>query len=192
MAAKRKSASKGKSTKKASAKAKKRSSARSTTRRSSTTQFSDLDKLRSLIELMSSNEVTEVEIAEGPSSIRIRRGSTDPVVSYQAAPISAPPLARPSAEVASDNAAPASEDPDLITLRSPMVGSFYRAPAPESPPYVKEGDRVDAETAVCIIEAMKVMNEIKAETEGQIVEILVENGEAVEFDQPLFTVRKSG
>jgi acetyl-CoA carboxylase biotin carboxyl carrier protein len=80
-------------------------------------------------------------------------------------------------------------DPNLTELTSPMVGTFYRAPSPESPPYVTEGDRVSKDAVLCIVEAMKVMNEIKAEHSGEIVEILVENGEAVEFGQPLILIR---
>jgi acetyl-CoA carboxylase biotin carboxyl carrier protein len=89
-------------------------------------------------------------------------------------------------------AAPPAKDANIHEFKSPMVGTFYRAPSPESPPYVTEGDRVSKEAVLCIIEAMKVMNEIKAEISGEIVEILVENGEAVEFGQPLFLIRTSG
>ena len=91
----------------------------------------------------------------------------------------------------SEAAAPARDPAEVHEIKSPMVGTFYRSPSPDSEPFVAEGQRIAAETVVCIIEAMKVMNEIRAECRGEVVEILVENGEPVEFGQPLFLVKTS-
>lgn len=126
----------------------------------------EIEYIKNLIELMAANDLSRVEIREGETHILLRRGQA--VVSMSAAP------------------APDSANEKLI--RSPMVGTFYTAPDPESPPFVKVGDQVSPDTVVCLIEAMKVYNEIKAETSGRITRILVSNAQAVEFDQPLFAV----
>lgn len=131
--------------------------------------------------------LTEFEIEEKDLKLRICRSSGEPTVvmaqpqqavAQQAAPAPAP--AAPAAE--------SQPQPEGNVIKSPMVGTFYSAPNPESPPFVQSGDSVHAESVVCIIEAMKVMNEIKAETSGKITEVLVKNGESVEYGQPLFRV----
>ncbi|MCG3179067.1 MAG: hypothetical protein BIFFINMI_01398 [Phycisphaerae bacterium] len=109
----------------------------------------------------------------------------------QVAPVAAPAVhlpAAPAAGAAAAQAAAAAQD-DLVAITSPMVGTFYAAPSPDDPPFIKTGDNVDEETVVCIVEAMKVMNEIKAEVRGTIAKILVNNGEAVEYGQPVFMVK---
>lgn len=148
-------------------------------------------ELKKIVELIKSNDVAEFEMQDGEFRISAKmKGAEAPVVVAQAAagPVlpAAPAAAVPAAADAAPAAAPAG--PKGETIDSPMVGTFYTAPSPESPAFVKLGDSVDADTTVCIVEAMKVMNEIKAEKKGKIVSILVDNGEAVEFGQPLFEI----
>ena len=144
----------------------------------------DLSKVKELIELMIENDLIEVEIADGKNKIALKRPGANAPVITQAQMAPAPVAAAPAA------AAPvAKEDDGLAEIVSPMVGTFYSAPSPDSDPFIKVGDDVTPETVVCIIEAMKVMNEIKAETSGTITEILCKPGQALEFDQSLFKVR---
>jgi acetyl-CoA carboxylase biotin carboxyl carrier protein len=145
----------------------------------------DLERLTALMRLMDENDLAELEVESGEFKVRLRkRGAT-------AAPTAAPPVLPPPAAARPAGPSPAAPAEDLIEITSPMVGTFYRAPAPDADPYVRVGDLVHEDTVICVIEAMKVMNEIKAETEGAIVEVKVDNGEAVEFGQVLFTVRPS-
>jgi len=150
-------------------------------------QEKDLQRVKELIELMKANDLVEIEIAEGDSKIHLKRpGGVQAHAVYSAAPAPVVAAAAPAAPVA---AAPAVQDASLLLIKSPIVGTFYQAASPDSPPYVKVGQKVDPDTAVCIIEAMKVMNEIKAELSGSIVEICCKDGQAVEFGQVLFKVR---
>ena len=157
----------------------------------------DIPSIERLIQLMTDNDLLEVEVRNGPDrSVRLSRRAPDaaPVVISGHAP-AAYGAQRAAAETVGPPAPPEGADRlggDVLEFVSPMVGTFYRAPTPESAPYVMAGDRVNSESVLCIIEAMKVMNEIKAEVEGEIIDILVENGEAVEFGQPLFLIRKPG
>jgi acetyl-CoA carboxylase biotin carboxyl carrier protein len=144
----------------------------------------DLDEIKQLIDLMNANDLQEVEVQEEGKSIRHRKTEAKEVVAIPAPPAAA---VRP-AEVASPEIRP-SED-GMVRIPSPMVGTFYRAPNPDADPFVEVGDQIQADTVVCIIEAMKVMNEIRAEVEGALQEILVANGEAVEYGQPLFVVKR--
>jgi acetyl-CoA carboxylase biotin carboxyl carrier protein len=152
----------------------------------------DLKAIKQVVELMKRSELSEFELEEEGFKLRLtRKGSEAPQVIQAVAPVAAPaaqPLA--SAAPAATESAPA-EDPNLSTITSPMVGTFYAAASPDSPSFVKVGQKTDADTVVCIIEAMKVMNEIQAELSGTIVECLVENGQAVEYGQPLFKVKKA-
>ena len=150
----------------------------------------DIRKVKKLIELLESSDIAEIEIKEGEESVRISRGSsTAPApITYQAppapaaAPAPAPSAAAPAAESA---AAPAS---DANAIKSPMVGTFYRSPSPSSPAFVEVGTHVKAGDPVCIVEAMKMMNQIEADQAGVVEAILVEDGEPVEFDQPLIRI----
>jgi acetyl-CoA carboxylase biotin carboxyl carrier protein len=149
----------------------------------------DARELKKIVQIMNDNDLAEVEIEEEGKRLRIRKQDAPgapPVVAAAPAPA---PAAAPAAEPAPAAEAPA-EEPGLHVITSPMVGTFYRAPSPDAEPYVEVGVRVNAESVVCILEAMKVMNEIKAECAGEIAEICVQNGEAVEFGQALFKVRK--
>ena len=152
----------------------------------------DVQNFGTLMELMSTHDVSEVDIRRGDVRIRLRRGA---LVAAAPAPVAAAaaPAARPApaAEAAAPTAAAASDENKAL-IKSPMVGTFYTASSPDAPAYVKVGDRVGPETAVCIVEAMKVFNEIPAEISGKITAVLVENGAPVEFNQPLFEVDTRG
>jgi acetyl-CoA carboxylase biotin carboxyl carrier protein len=154
--------------------------------------FTDNKRVRDLIKLMADNDLTEIELVEDKSTIRLKRDPASvaavpmPVPAAAAAPAHAPaPAAVPAA------AAPAAAKPPAAgeAIKSPMVGTFYAAAGPDSLPFVKVGSHVDKDTVVCIIEAMKVFNEIKAETTGTIAKVLVQNGQGVEFNQPLFLLK---
>jgi acetyl-CoA carboxylase biotin carboxyl carrier protein len=148
----------------------------------------DVRRVRRLAELMNEHKLVQIDLRQGGNCIRIRREAEPPAAPAQHRP--PPAAAEPAA--ARDIAKPAAPaepvDEHLKMIRSPMVGTFYAAPDPESHAYVKVGDMVDRETTVCIVEAMKVFNEIPAEVAGKIVAVLVENGEPVEYGQPLFKV----
>lgn len=153
-----------------------------------------LTELQRLIELMVEKDVVEVEIEETGTRWRVRR--KDPQSMAFAAPANlGMAMAAPGSGVAmpAHNTAaasvPAAKEPQGEVFKSPMLGTFYRAASPEAEAFAKPGDRVNADTTLCIIEAMKVMNEIKAEREFEIVEVLVKNGDPVEFGQPLFLIR---
>ena len=148
----------------------------------------DLEKLRQLIELMEKHGLNEVSLRRGEEQWRLRRGGRpEPVV--MAAPVQSAPLPVPVAPAASV-AAPAVDTSDRgIEIKSPTVGTFYSSPTPEEPPFVQVGAKVSSETIVCLIEAMKVFNQIPAEVSGTISAVLVKNGDAVEFGQPLFRVK---
>jgi acetyl-CoA carboxylase biotin carboxyl carrier protein len=151
----------------------------------------DVRKVRRLVVLMKEHDLSEIEIQQGETRIQLRRGAA-PNMSAAAVPAPVAPVAVPAAEpAAKPDAAPAS-DSSFLLIRSPMVGTFYAAPDPESPPYVKIGDHVGPETTVCTVEAMKVFNQIPAEVSGKIMAALVDNGETVEFNQPLFKVDPRG
>ena len=161
----------------------------------------DIRKLKELIRLMVENELTEIDLKDEKETVSLRReGSQAPVVQVSPTP-SAPPAApapamasAPAPAPTAAAAAPASEPSpadtsNLEQITSPMVGTFYSAAKPESPAFAKVGDTVTADTTVCIVEAMKIFNEIKAEQSGVIEKVLVSNGDSVEFGQALFLVR---
>ena len=149
----------------------------------------DVKKVRRLVELMKEHDLAEIDLRQGEQRIRLRRGAEATVSGGGSVAYQPPPSAPVSSGAASPAAPPAGEDVNLQVIKSPMVGTFYSAANPESPPFVKVGDHVGPETVVCIIEAMKVFNEIPAEVSGQIAAVLVENGAPVEFNQPLFKVQ---
>lgn len=154
----------------------------------------DVRRIRRLVELMKEHELNEIDLRQGETRIKLRRGE-EPVVTMASHRAAAASPAGAAPQPPSPPPAPPPEpkpEPHLTLIRSPMVGTFYAAPDPESPPYVKVGDHVGPEKTVCIVEAMKVFNEIPAETAGKIVGVLVENGAPVEFGQPLFKVDTSG
>lgn len=155
----------------------------------------DLKKVRRLIELMDEHDLSEVDLKEGDMRIRLRRRqphSPIPLATVPSAGAALAPQEAPDGRTSpAEGAAASSPTENLLEITSPMVGTFYAASAPDAEPYVQVGSPVSADTTVCIIEAMKVFNEIEAEVSGEIAEVLVANGEPVEFGQPLFRVRPS-
>ena len=154
----------------------------------------DLKDIKAIIDLMKKNSVTEFELEKQDFKIRLKRGTNGggAAAFYDdglAVPVAQPPSAIPAAVAAPQ--APVVPVSNELEIKSPMIGTFYRAPSPEAAAYVEVGVEVNPETVVCIIEAMKVMNEIKAEAKGVITQIMVENAKPVEFGQPLFKVRPS-
>jgi acetyl-CoA carboxylase biotin carboxyl carrier protein len=153
----------------------------------------DIKDIKAIIDLMKKNSITEFELERQDSKIRLKRGlngggSTTQTDEY--APVLPVPV-QPTgvAPALATGAAPQPAATGEVDIKSPMIGTFYRAPSPEAGNYVEVGSEVNPEAVVCIIEAMKVMNEIKAEVKGVITQVLVENGKPVEFGQPLFKVR---
>ncbi len=148
-------------------------------------------KLRELLELMKEYDLSEIDLSQADQQIRLARGGSS-APQYFASPMPmasagmSPPPARPAGEPLA--AAPVSDGQHIKVIASPMVGTFYSKPKPTAEDFVKVGSRVTPETVVCIVEAMKVFNEIPAEVSGTIVEVLVKNDEAVDFDRPLFKV----
>ena len=156
----------------------------------------DIRKVKKLIELLEESNIDEIEIKEGEESVRISRNSNSaaPMPMYAPAPAVAPmPAPAPAPAPAAAAAAPAEPAPAAPTVDgnavlSPMVGTFYRSPSPEAPAFVEVGKTVRVGDVLCIVEAMKMMNQIEADRAGTVVAIHVENGEPVEFDQPLITI----
>lgn len=153
----------------------------------------DLKDIKAIIDLMKKNSVSEFELEKQDFKIKLKRGVNGPI----ATPSEEAPMvnyAPPPVVIAAPAAAPAAQ-PQIpggtseLDIKSPMIGTFYRAPSPESGNYVETGSEVNPDTVVCIIEAMKVMNEIKAEAKGVITQVLVENAKPVEFGQALFKLR---
>jgi len=153
----------------------------------------DIKLIKQIVDLMKRSELSEFEFEEEGFKLRLSRdnGDKSPQIIHQAAPPIAqqPAQQQPATAAPVEAASPPAEEAGISVITSPMVGTFYRSPSPESPSFTDVGKKVGAESVVCIIEAMKVMNEIQAEISGTITEALVENGEAVEYGQPLFKVK---
>jgi len=146
----------------------------------------DIRKVKKLIELLEASDIAEIEIHEGEESVRISRHGTLPP-----APVAAPVPVTAAPAPASAPAEPAEEqEPEMEghVIRSPMVGTFYRAPSPGAKPFVTEGQSVKPGDTLCIIEAMKILNQIESDAAGVVKRILVENGQPVEYNQPLFVI----
>lgn len=149
----------------------------------------DIRKVKKLIELLEESDIAEIEIHEGEESVRISRASQVAVPATVAAPVAAPtPVAAPAAAPADTAAESAPAEISGHKVVSPMVGSFYRAPSPDAKPFVEEGDQVSVGDTLCIVEAMKILNQIESDKAGTVKKILVENGEPVEFNQPMFII----
>lgn len=151
----------------------------------------DIRKVKKLIELLESSDIAEIEIKEGEEAVRISRASRSaPTIHTYAAPVAAPaPVA--AAPSAAPAAAPAEAETKKVrgnVIKSPMVGTFYRSPSPSSPAFVEVGQHVKVGDVICIVEAMKMMNQIEADHAGVVEAILVGDGEPVEYDQPLITI----
>jgi acetyl-CoA carboxylase biotin carboxyl carrier protein len=153
----------------------------------------NLKELRELIEFLIEKDIAEFELERGDVKVKIRRkAEAPPMPAFLPAPAMAPPVPAPAAGAAAPEtpaAAAATTDEGLHVIKSPIVGTFYEAPSPGSPPFVKVGDSVDDGQVLCIIEAMKLMNEIESDVAGEIVKKLASNGQPVEYGQPLFVIR---
>jgi acetyl-CoA carboxylase biotin carboxyl carrier protein len=156
---------------------------------------SDLQRIEELIEIMKRNGLVEVEIQHGEDKILLKRSQPQPALGKA---VTVVPMIDPAESVrpnelqtsaAEISSSGTQSQQGLVEIKSPLIGTFYATPSPDSQPYVEVGSHVDGQTVVCIIEAMKVMNEIKAETRGTIVDVLVSNGQAVEYGQVLFRVK---
>lgn len=156
----------------------------------------DLERFQQLVELMEKHDLREVKLQKGAEKWFLRRGAQEvhypqpqalPAAYSVAAP--APPSGGTPAPATSGAAVTAAADDGLKVIKSPMVGTFYKSPSPDDPAFVKEGDRVSADTVVCLIEAMKFFNQVKAEVSGVIAKVLVSDGAALEYGQPLFKVK---
>jgi acetyl-CoA carboxylase biotin carboxyl carrier protein len=148
----------------------------------------DVRKVRKFIELMNEHDLSEIDLRQGDQRIRVRRGPEIVTMGSSPMPGAGATSGARGGAGASKAAEPPADDSKALLVRSPMVGTFYAAANPESPPFVKVGDQVGPDTTVCIVEAMKVFNEIPAECSGRIVAVLAQSGDAVEFNQPLFRV----
>jgi len=148
----------------------------------------DLDRLRELVEMMEKHDLREVRLRKGDQRWVLRRGPQEVATFAPAMPMHAAP--HPVAPAAAATPAPAAAvDDGSLVIKSPMVGTFYRSPSPGEPPFVKEGDRVGRDSVVCLIEAMKFFNQIKAEVSGTIAKVLVNDGDPVDYGQALFKVK---
>jgi len=156
----------------------------------------NIKELKEMISLMRDNDITDFEMEKDGFKIRLQKGGG--LVSPENIVVSAPrpvqyvqdQAAAPAPAAAPEAAAPAKDDANVDYIKSPMVGTFYKSPSPDADAFVAPGQKIGEGDTLCIVEAMKLMNEIKSEVSGTIVEILVENGQAVEFDQPLFKIKK--
>jgi acetyl-CoA carboxylase biotin carboxyl carrier protein len=150
----------------------------------------DIRKVKKLIELLEESDIAEIEIHEGEESVRISRASQVAITAPAAAPVAAPaaPATMAAPAIAESPAEPASPEISGHQVMSPMVGTFYRAPSPDAKPFVEEGDQVSVGDTLCIVEAMKILNQIESDKAGTVKKILVENGEPVEFNQPMFVI----
>lgn len=156
----------------------------------------NIKELKEVLQLMSDNGLTEIEIEKEGMKIRLKKGGNGRYLSDgEGMPMVIPMPPQPSlpqtqSAVQLPSAAPAAEPANVIIVRSPMVGTFYASPGPDQPVYTGPGKKVSSGDVLCIVEAMKLMNEIKSEVSGTVLEVLVKNGQPVEFDQPLFKIQK--
>jgi acetyl-CoA carboxylase biotin carboxyl carrier protein len=150
----------------------------------------DFEELRRLLRLLERRNVSEFEYEDETRRLRIVRGGAGRLVAVPDAQL-APLPAATAASVAPPAAAPAKDDSSVVFVTSPFVGTFYRSPSPDAPPFAEVGSQVRVGQTLCIIEAMKLMNEIEADCSGTVVEVLTDNGKSVEFGQKLFKIRKS-
>ena len=150
----------------------------------------DIRKVKKLIELLEESDVAEIEIHEGEESVRISRASSlaMPMMAPAIAAPAAPSLPLPTAAAAADTGSSAAAEPEGHLIRAPMVGTFYRASSPGAKAFAEEGQSVKSGDTLCIIEAMKILNQIESDKSGVVKQILVENGQPVEYNQPLFVI----
>ena len=154
---------------------------------SGTNHSFDIKTLRQLVKLMNENELVELDLQDGEQRIRLRKRGEVPVAVSAPQLASPVPLPQPQTPDPKSGATESAEK-DFVEIKSPTLGSFYRAPSPDTDPFVQVGSRVEPDTIVCIVEAMKLLNEIGSDYDGVIRQVLIENGQPVEFGQPLFLV----
>jgi acetyl-CoA carboxylase biotin carboxyl carrier protein len=152
----------------------------------------DVDRIRRLVELMEQHDLSEVDLREAGQRIRLARGQQPIAVAYPPTPAAPPTAMPPDASPAIAGPSAAADEKQLVIIKSPMVGTFYARPNPQSEPYIKVGSVVGPETTVCMIEAMKVFNEIPAEVSGRVVAVLVDSDTPVDFGKPLFKIDPRG
>ncbi len=158
----------------------------------------NIKELKEIIKLMKENKLTELEVEQGDTRIKLKRGNgskskgPDIVIPqvHHAVPQVLQQVQAPAQPHQQGEKKEVADDPNVVIIRSPMVGTFYAAPAPNAKPFVTVGQEVNVDDTICIVEAMKIMNEIKTEVAGTVVEVMAENGQAVEFDQPIMKIRK--
>nr|WP_164101379.1 acetyl-CoA carboxylase biotin carboxyl carrier protein [Candidatus Laterigemmans baculatus] len=156
----------------------------------------DVERIRRLVRLMEEHDLSEIDLRQREERINLKRGPEAPPMVYPQAPAApvvhqAPAAAAPAAAAPAQPSAPAEDGPNIVTIKAPMVGTFYSRPNPETDAFVKVGSMVQSDTVICIIEAMKVFNEIPAEVSGKVVAVLVDNEQSVEFGKPLFKIDTS-
>ena len=151
----------------------------------------ELENVRRLVQMMVDNDLNELTVVEGQTRVELKRGLAMTTSASVGVPVAAGPVAvgGPAALAPAAAGAPAGAAEKLLDVTSPMVGTFYNSPSPDSPPFIKVGAKINGDSVVCIVEAMKVMNEIKAECSGVVTEVCVENAQPVEYGQVLFRVR---
>jgi acetyl-CoA carboxylase biotin carboxyl carrier protein len=152
----------------------------------------DLKSIRQLVKLMNENDLAEIDLRNGVQRVRLRKRGSEMVPVVAAAPTALAPAPPPAPAAAPSAPSPAPAASNLVEIKSPMLGTFYRSPSPDAEPFVQVGSHVDNESVVCIIEAMKVFNEITADCRGKIVAVPVENAQPVEYGQVLFRVDPTG
>jgi acetyl-CoA carboxylase biotin carboxyl carrier protein len=160
-------------------------------RKTGEVELFDVEMVSRLVELMVEKDLREIELQEGESKILLKRGAGGEVVQQVLAPAAAAPIAAAPEAASASSPADDGADDGLVPISSPMVGTYYASSEPGAPPFVSAGSMVSSDTVVCIIEAMKVFNEIKSEISGTVERILVQNEQPVEFGQPLYLVRPS-
>ena len=156
----------------------------------------NFDEIKQLLDMVREHELSEFELERDDFKIRVRKNTSGqwsatmpPVSHVNYAPVMAPPMAAPAAAPTAPVLTPAQEDTDFAVVKSPIVGTFYRASEPGAPPFVETGQAVRKGHVLCIIEAMKLMNEINAECDGEVVKVYVENGQAVQYGERLFAIK---
>ena len=153
----------------------------------------NIKEMKEMLQLMAEHNLTEIEIEKDGLKIKFKKGSGGRIIQEEMGhPSMVVPISASSEKMSAtmEGPKPVQESPNLVVVRSPMVGTFYSAPGPDQPAYVADGKKVKEGDVLCIVEAMKLMNEIKSEVSGTMVEIFVKNGQPVEFDQPLFKIQK--
>lgn len=156
-----------------------------------TQSFTDTKRVKELIALMAENGLTEIELVEDKSKITLKRGTVAIAAPAVHAAVAHPAPAHTPPAAPSAPTPAATPEEKLIPIKSPMVGTFYSRPNPDSPAFVTVGSAIGEDSVVCIIEAMKVFNEIRSEVSGTVVKVLIQNGQAVEFGQPMFMVKQA-